>query len=69
MNEQQPEFGFVNVLSVSARPAQFPFDPQEALSLYARRKGQKWLRVAAAQALRKNARSIQRTGHADSITN
>jgi hypothetical protein len=66
MNEQQREFCFVDALPSSAKPAQFPFKAQEALSLYARRKGQKWLRVEAARALRLNARSATRAGHDES---
>lgn len=63
MNEQE-EFDFVGSVAAQAPASQFPFCPQEALSLYARRKGQKWLRVEAARALKKNARSQSRTGHA-----
>jgi hypothetical protein len=64
MNEQQGEFAFVTALPISSKPTQFPFAAEQALGLYARRKGQKWLRVEAARALRRNARSQQRAGHA-----
>jgi hypothetical protein len=63
MNEHQGEFAFVSALPTSAKPSQFPFEAEQALSLYARRKGQKWLRVEAARALRRNARSQLRAGH------
>lgn len=60
---QQTEFGFVESCKAAKPAASFPFQASEALSLYARRKGQKWLRVEAARALRRNARSQTRAGH------
>jgi hypothetical protein len=63
MSVQQTEFGFVESCEAAKPAASFPFQASEALSLYARRKGQKWLRVEAARSLRKNARSQSRAGH------
>jgi len=60
---RQTEFGFVEALAPVSPVASFPFSAQDALSVLSRRKGQKWLRVEVARALRKNARSQMQAGH------